>query len=577
MVLKLFKTSLPILFLTMIALLWTGCSNRQSPTQDIVELERLCSDYSHAGLFQKNDSVAALLYNYATETGDSMLMAKSLYYLGVYNMIPKTAELRYKRLLHCEKLLQTYPNDTLLLKVYNALGIYEAKYYQRFAKSANYITKSWKMAQKLGDEHKAMVAEQNLSAIMVYLDDTLGLKYDLNIFQYAKEKNDTALLLASAVHCGLYYSSKHFNKEKALYYASFLKGTTKSSRYAEILGNVESTQKNYKKAEQYYRMSFTAPDGSNNYTAWHYYALMLYKAGRFQESLKAAEKSDQIYRSLGSYGKDASNSLLYANNYHALGKEDEAYRWMKQYSEELDSVWRSLHRETIDRYHIQYETGKKDQEIQLEKLRVKNLWGIMILIVVCSLLFSGVTILYYNYRKRMLLSIVRQNRNMLSLEKSASHHSTTSAEPITANTPSGNEEDDTPTTASEKKKAIANEKIDIIYEKIRQEVMEHQSFRNPQLSRELLCQLCECNHTYLTLVIKEKTGMSYPQFISSVRIHEALKMLSDPNCQSTIKDIAQNVGFLSDKSFFVAFKKQVGMSPSVYRSIAKQDLQNSQE
>lgn len=223
MVLKLFKTSLPILFLTMIALLWTGCSNRQSPTQDIVELERLCSDYSHAGLFQKNDSVAALLYNYATETGDSMLMAKSLYYLGVYNMIPKTAELRYKRLLHCEKLLQTYPNDTLLLKVYNALGIYEAKYYQRFAKSANYITKSWKMAQKLGDEHKAMVAEQNLSAIMVYLDDTLGLKYDLNIFQYAKEKNDTALLLASAVHCGLYYSSKHFNKEKALYYASFLK------------------------------------------------------------------------------------------------------------------------------------------------------------------------------------------------------------------------------------------------------------------------------------------------------------------------------------------------------------------
>lgn len=97
--------------------------------------------------FKKNDSVAALLYNYATETGDSMLMAKSLYYLGVYNMIPKTAEQRHNHLLHCEKLLQTYPNDTLLLKVYNALGIYEAKYYQRFAKSAHYITKSWKMAQ----------------------------------------------------------------------------------------------------------------------------------------------------------------------------------------------------------------------------------------------------------------------------------------------------------------------------------------------------------------------------------------------------------------------------------------------
>ena len=56
MVLKLFKTSLPILFLTMIALLWTGCSNRQSPTQDIVELERLCSDYSHAGLLTKKNA-----------------------------------------------------------------------------------------------------------------------------------------------------------------------------------------------------------------------------------------------------------------------------------------------------------------------------------------------------------------------------------------------------------------------------------------------------------------------------------------------------------------------------------------
>lgn len=537
------------------------CCGRQGKAEkDVIDMEWMCGKYSHAGQFAKSDSIARLLYGEAQRTGDSLLMAHSLYYLGVYDMNPHTAKNRHDRLRHCESMLQSYRNDTLLLKVYNAMGIYEAKYYRHYAKSAYYVTKSLELARKLKLEDMAMVAEQNLSAVMVFLDDTLGLKYDLDIFNYAKEHNDTSLLLASAVHCGLYYSRRHFDAAKASYYASFLKATSKASRYAEILGNVAARQKNYQRAEAFYRQAVSSADEEKNYTAWLYYSTMLYECGRYSESLAAAKEAEKLYKSLGYGGGNPSISSLYADNLHKLSRESEAFAWLKEHIRQQDSVRLSLHRETIDRYRIQYDTGKKEQELLMEKMRVSHMWVVMLIVVVSSVFIVSVLVVYYNYRKRMLLSIVRQNKNMITLEdmKNVSATASLSAASPAVAQPSDNV-----------KATLSDETADSIYQKIYHELVDNGEFMNPQLSRESLCSKCGCNHTYLTLAIKKKLGMSYTQYVSSLRIHESLKLLSDNDCQLTIKEIAQRVGFSSDKTFFAAFKKQIGMSPAVYRNIAK--------
>lgn len=178
------------------------------------ELLKECAEYAYTAQFDRCDSVAQLLADLADRTGDEQLKAYSLYYTGVYNFQSTQAEERYKRLQQCESIVEKHRNDSLLLKVYNARGIYEALFFRNYAASRHYITRSMDMARALGDEHSAIVAEQNLSAIMIILNDTLGINYDRDIYDYASRNNDTMLLYASAAHCGIYYSTVNLTKRR---------------------------------------------------------------------------------------------------------------------------------------------------------------------------------------------------------------------------------------------------------------------------------------------------------------------------------------------------------------------------
>lgn len=52
--------------------------------------------------------------------------------------------------------------------------------------------------------------------------------------------------------------------------------------------------------------------------------------------------------------------------------------------------------------------------------------------------------------------------------------------------------------------------------------------------------------------------------LSSVRMHEAVKLLRDSNL--AVKDIASSVGYMQTHSFVAAFRAHCGVSPEQYRS-----------
>lgn len=72
-----------------------------------------------------------------------------------------------------------------------------------------------------------------------------------------------------------------------------------------------------------------------------------------------------------------------------------------------------------------------------------------------------------------------------------------------------------------------NKKADELYGRLI-DAMEHdRMYIDSQLSRDSLAEALDTNRTYLTNLIKERTGMSVPQFINSYRINEAIRILSD--------------------------------------------------
>ncbi len=75
---------------------------------------------------------------------------------------------------------------------------------------------------------------------------------------------------------------------------------------------------------------------------------------------------------------------------------------------------------------------------------------------------------------------------------------------------------------------------------------------------------------YLSLIIKEKTGITVGTILSSMRAEAAARMLRDP--EKTISEIAEELRFSDQSSFGKFFKKHMGTSPLKYRQNLKKTL-----
>ncbi len=75
---------------------------------------------------------------------------------------------------------------------------------------------------------------------------------------------------------------------------------------------------------------------------------------------------------------------------------------------------------------------------------------------------------------------------------------------------------------------------------------------------------------YLSLIIKEKTGITVGTILASMRAEAAARMLRDP--EMTISEIAEELCFSDQSSFGKFFKKHMGTSPLKYRQNLKKTL-----
>ena len=68
---------------------------------------------------------------------------------------------------------------------------------------------------------------------------------------------------------------------------------------------------------------------------------------------------------------------------------------------------------------------------------------------------------------------------------------------------------------------------------------------------------------YLSRIIKQKTGMSYKEYLTGLRIEEAKKMLLDQNM--SVMDVCQNIGYVNVSYFIKIFQEYTGMTPARFR------------
>ena len=108
---------------------------------------------------------------------------------------------------------------------------------------------------------------------------------------------------------------------------------------------------------------------------------------------------------------------------------------------------------------------------------------------------------------------------------------------------------------------------------LRDELIQHMTTERSYLNSKLtLAQLAEqlgISSNYLSQVINEQFEKNFFDYINGQRVEEAKRLLTDNNrSDSNILKIALDAGFNSKSSFYTAFNKHVGVTPSQYRKSA---------
>ncbi len=103
------------------------------------------------------------------------------------------------------------------------------------------------------------------------------------------------------------------------------------------------------------------------------------------------------------------------------------------------------------------------------------------------------------------------------------------------------------------------------FEKLSLEIKERKLYLNRGLTLAELSEVLDISVHHLSQSINQSTGRNFYDFINALRVEEA-KLQIKSEQEKTLLQIAFAVGFNNKTSFVNAFKKNVGMTPSAFRS-----------
>ncbi|MFA9379019.1 MAG: response regulator [Lachnotalea sp.] len=119
-------------------------------------------------------------------------------------------------------------------------------------------------------------------------------------------------------------------------------------------------------------------------------------------------------------------------------------------------------------------------------------------------------------------------------------------------------------TCMQVRKLIRRERTDtakLITDKAMQYISENYS--NHELSVDIICGTLNVSSTYFSTIFKRETGMGFVNYLTKVRLEQALRLLNSTSEKAYT--IAGQVGYSEPNYFSYVFKKQYGISPSKYR------------
>ncbi len=571
-------------------ILFVGCKGDDKHSKaldpDMETMVRQCSAAVAKEEWRVSDSIGELLVDKAIVAKSDKYLARGRYYCGLFRPGLSLSEMKKKKSM-LDSVLTTAretEDDSLACMSLNGLAIWEMSNNHNYALASHYLKEALGYANDGGMETYALMIESNLSELYRLLQDTLGHKYDLAVYHRGRELGNSSLATVGAYHCADYEIRHNLDSVKVSEYIGYIRKANERPWLADILEGEYYLEKGKNQLAQVSIGKALAQTGMNDDekgSALMLDARLLNMEGRYADSNEVAGKALESF-SEENFGEGWIDLYgLIADNYSRLSRYEEAYSWKCKYQEAKDSVEGIINREAVNKYKIEFEVEKKNQELALQKERMKRYVIVGTVVFIAMLVLVLLYHMHVSNRKQYYKNIVRQYkealgreevlRERLALAEGEKKHSVEKT--ATDEHKEIEKEDEKSESSAEAERGaghLSQKVVDDIFRRIMNEIENNEIYRDPSITRESFAAKIGCNRTYFSEAIKCKTGMSYSQFMNDCRVHRAVEILSGKQNDISMKQLSEDLGFLSQPTFFTAFKRIVGMSPAVYRKTYNQ-------
>ena len=369
-------------------LLWNLSLYAQTPAQQIQTLDSLGRLQWKQASYHTALSYYMKAFAMAQKTKDEAKEAHLLNYIGIIYENKGDYDSAFKHHFHALRLREKLNDKQGIAKSYVNIGIAYAASGQT-EKGLNYY-------------RKALQASKEGSVINKRLETHAF--YHISTAYRRLKKHDSATLFA----------------QKALFLAKEIKEEDIIIDAQNGLGLIATEQKDYAKGREYFQKVY---DLANSKQDWLIVVnTLLHFSENYAQSKDYARAIDYAQKSLVLAQehelKDEQKNAFYtlSDLYARQGNEANAYRYLLQYNALKDSIFSLQKNKQISELTIQYETEKKEQQIELlekdKKLGQNTIYRLVLIIMLLLIISSFVL---YGYQSRQ--TIQAQKEKLAQAEK----------------------------------------------------------------------------------------------------------------------------------------------------------------
>lgn len=517
--------------------------------------------------------------------------------LGQSYILLDSAEKIYRPLHEAELICLRENNDSALTSVYNGLGMFALNYERDYAEALRHYFSGIEAAKRSSHARMHSLIMSNIAAVYLLEKDPHGINYAMECYYQGKKTNDTYLQYTGAITAANTYLNagdcdmalKYASEAEVLLHADNI--NDRSLLYA-TLGRAMQLKGDLTEAERYFKDAISAQEQNSWIRAFIYYAELLEDRGRLKESRKILSKamklSEQGQQRL--FRRDVLPALARIEKKIGNAKAVEALTREIEKESELGRM--ADEGSPVAHLRLKYDLERADNELARRNAELKEkqtqvvmlVWGVAGAAVIIILV-----VVMYRRKEKLHSSIVRQAvesaRREASLQTAVANleqqldacqespyaEEEPCLEPEPPSQSCGPTQDgmQTQTETDGDSGNSIDDRTARLQARFEALMLNKDIYSYNMITKEKIARQLGTNRTYLSQMINTVYGMSFTDFINSLRIKEAIRILSNPADDTPLKDIAHSLGYNSISTFYSNFKDETGMTPAAFRQRAK--------